>query len=242
MAKAAAALRKLFTVDRDLELEASEPEHDWRTMPHSSKRAYGPLDTIVIHCTAGSSVEGAYSTMLSKGVSSHIIIPDYDKATEPRKTVRLVPDERKAFHVLKTLKFQGKQDTNSRSLGIEIVNTGLESDPYSLKQVAETAAWTRYWMSKHPIKYIVTHAYLDPERRSDPCVTFPWDAFIKEVMRNVDDTVTQPTIVFSFMGRILEADGEIQDGTAWGQVRPIVEALGFRVSYDSKLKTVYISK
>lgn len=242
MAKAAAALRKLFTIDQDVQLETKEPEHVWRNMPHCSKREYGPIDTIVIHCTAGGSTDGAYSTMVSRGVSSHIIIPDFDKATEPTKTIRLVSDEKKSYHVLKTVKFQGKQDTNSRSLGIEIVNTGMEGDPYSLKQVAETAAWCRWWMSKHPIKYIVSHAYLDPGRRADPCVTFPWDDFIKEVMRNVNDAIEQPTIKFSFMGRILDSDGEIQDGAAWGEVRPIVEALGYRVSYDAATKTVFINK
>jgi N-acetyl-anhydromuramyl-L-alanine amidase AmpD len=240
MAKNAAALRKLFTIDQDVQLEARKPECVFRDMPHCSKREYGPIDTIVIHCTAGSSLEGAYSTMLSRGVSSHIIIPDFDKSTEPAKTAHLVPDDKKAYHVLKTVKFQGKQDTNSRSLGIEIVNTGLEGDPYSLKQVAETAAWCRYWMSNHPIKYIVTHAYLDPGRRSDPCVTFPWDDFIKEVMRNVNDVIEQPTIKFSFKGNLIDADGEIQEGAAWGEIRPIVEALGFKVLYDAAKKTVFI--
>lgn len=242
MPRIAAPLRKLYTLEPDTHIEVREPECIVKAMPHCSKREYSPVDTIVIHCTAGSSTEGAYTTMLKREVSSHIIIPDYDRAGEPNRVIRLVPDDKKSYHVLRSIKFQGKTDINSRSLGIEIVNTGQEGDPYSLKQVADTAAWTRYWIGKFPIKYLVTHAYLDPTRRSDPCVTFPWDNYIAEVLRGVTQPVDEGHLKFLVLGKEIDMDGEIQDGTTWAEIRPLVEALGFKIAYDKVNRVVSIFK
>ncbi|MEL7210761.1 MAG: hypothetical protein AAGK32_21410, partial [Actinomycetota bacterium] len=67
---------------------------------------------------------------------------------------------------------------------IEIVNriTGTH-DPYSDWQVEMTVQIVRYAWAKYPnLRHVVSHAKLDPERRSDPGPLFPWDDFRERVL------------------------------------------------------------
>ncbi|MFZ1817632.1 MAG: N-acetylmuramoyl-L-alanine amidase, partial [Nitrospira sp.] len=64
---------------------------------------------------------------------------------------------------------------NHWSLGIEVVNRQAGSDRFSDWQIHATAQIVRYCWAKYPnLKYVVSHAKLDPARRSDPGAAFPW--------------------------------------------------------------------
>lgn len=242
MSKPAAALRELLVVDRedikDIAISLTGPDCTRDKTPNQSSREGVQIDTIVIHCTAGGNTAGAVATLKDpdRGASAHIVIPRWSqtlKNKEPRETVKLVPDNMKAWHVRKTLWFQGKQDVNARSLGVEIVNTAMEDCPYTEWQIEELLRWCRYWAAVHPIKYIVTHAYLDPERRSDPCVTFPWDSFVKKLLRKGDgDNPTNRVLKIFVKGEQIDCDAEIQEGSTWAEIKPIIQKLGFSIKFD----------
>ena len=51
-------------------------------------------------------------------------------------------------------------------------------DQFSDWQVKATAQIVRYCWAKYPnLKYVVSHAKLDPSRRDDPGKNFPWADF-----------------------------------------------------------------
>lgn len=242
MAEQAGPLRKIYVIEPHAFVAEPEPPSDTRTSNNFGEREYGPIDTIVIHATASPSSKSVVNWFLNpeSGVSSHILIPDPGKPGEPEKTIRFVPDWAKAWHVRREATFQGRNDLNSRSLGIEIQNTCNKDDPYSEWQIEETARWCRYWIQKLPIKYIVTHAWVDPMRRKDPCDTFPWESFLKKVEKGV--IVDKRPIVVFVNGKKLEMDASFSDGTSYGELRPIVEALGGKIAWDGATKTVKITK
>jgi N-acetyl-anhydromuramyl-L-alanine amidase AmpD len=253
MSKPAAALKELYELDPHTGVGAEWiltpilPPNTWKPTPNCSNRGSHAIDTIVIHCTAGGNTAGAVATLCDpkRGASAHIVIPDDKTPGEPDKTLRLVADEKKAWHCRKTVLFKGESDVNARSFGIEIVNRATEDDPYSDWQVKEAARWCAYWIEKFPIRYIVTHAYLDPARRADPCVTFPWAKFITELQSLIAvkpiEHENKP-LVIEVNGTVIDADAEIHEGATWIELRPVAEALGFQVGFDAIARKVIITK
>lgn len=227
-----AALPELCILDPRATVQAAAPHARQLVSPNQNERGLWPPDTVVVHCTAGSTARSALGVFLNPqaGASAHILIPD-DGFGEPRQSIRLVEDRRKAWHVLRAVRFRGEADVNARSLGIEIVNRCVEGDPYSAWQVAEAARWTRYWISRHPIRYLVTHAYLDPQHRRDPCVSFPWEQFLLLVFQGMTlPDGSLPIRVILPDGS--EVPGVIQKGHAWVPLRPLADGLGYAVIED----------
>ncbi|MEL7155415.1 MAG: N-acetylmuramoyl-L-alanine amidase, partial [Actinomycetota bacterium] len=140
------------------------------------------VDTIIIHGTDGHSTHSAVQTWRTPGVkaSAHWIVPDEDEAGHGQFAWATVAETKAAWHCrttgpAKALLGAGPQ-VNNRSLGIEIVNriTGTH-DPYSDWQVEMTVQIVRYAWAKYPnLRHVVSHAKLDPARRSDPGPLFPW--------------------------------------------------------------------
>jgi N-acetylmuramoyl-L-alanine amidase len=173
------------------------PPYKWWCAPSKSynRREYGPVDTIVIHATAGSSSSGAMSVTNAGTASWHWLVPDENESAHGHYAHRCVADEKKAWHVLRTVRFPcayqgmelrnpGHTDINSRAYGIEIVNAQTGRDPFSDWQLRITAQIVNYHRSLHPDigMYLTTHAYLDPSRKLDPGEQFTWDLFLKYIM------------------------------------------------------------
>jgi N-acetylmuramoyl-L-alanine amidase len=237
----AAALRRIHLLEPGIDVEEPCPPHLWKKSPNYKNRGV-PIDTIVLHATAGASTAGALSVLLSPAsdASAHLIIPDDSRAGEPQQTLRLVEDAKAAWHVRRSCLFQGRTDVNARSLGVEIVNSCSAGDAYTDWQIAEVVRWCRYWMSQYPIRYLVTHAYIDPARRRDPCETFPWDRFLQQVTHGLSspNERTLPTLLLE--GKPLALDLELDEGAVWVPLRPLVEALGGSVTYDAEKNRVTI--
>ncbi|PWK75562.1 N-acetylmuramoyl-L-alanine amidase [Aminobacter sp. AP02] len=145
------------------------------------------IRAIVIHATAGASSEGAVSVIKSRSASFHWLVPDENEAAHAKNVWATCHEARRAWHVRNTAShpdvYFGEQGVNDYSLGIEIVNMVASSDRYSDWQVAATAQIVRYCWEKYPnLKYIVSHAKLDPTRRTDPGAHFPWDKFRETVL------------------------------------------------------------
>lgn len=148
----------------------------------SSERKHPTLrgvHAIVVHATAGGSSAGALSVIRPAGASFHWLVPAENEAEHGRLVWACVPERRAAWHVRNECAHPqvcgGARRINHYSLGIEIVNRMRPGDPYSDWQIAATAAIIRYAWAKYPdLAHVVSHARLDPKRRTDPGAHFPW--------------------------------------------------------------------
>ncbi|MBF6023215.1 N-acetylmuramoyl-L-alanine amidase [Lysobacter niastensis] len=156
----------------------------------SSRRIYDPIlgvRAVVIHATAGASSDGAVSVIRDRKASFHWLVPDENEPQHGQLVWACIPEARAAWHVRNTCShadvWGGATKVNHWSLGIEVVNTQQASDPFSAWQVEATARIVRYCWAKYPnLKHVVSHARLDPSRRSDPGTAFDWDRFRQLVL------------------------------------------------------------
>lgn len=175
--------------------EQYNPSYSWLTENRSGSRGsrdvFKVIDTIVIHATAGYATQHAIDTWKSNRYgSAHWIVPDEDELAHENFVWATVSEARAAQHVRNKIKpdeFVGAgPNFNKRSLGIEIVNTqDVQNfkDPYSDWQVKATAKIVLYAWAKYPnLKHVIALAKLDPSRRKDPGINFPWGKFKQEVL------------------------------------------------------------
>lgn len=244
-----------------------EPAHAWypdvqRHSPlcTSERTAHGDgrIRAVVMHATAGHSSAGAMSVMLSDHTASwHWLVPDENEPEHGNHVWSCAPEKRAAWHVRNDRSHpdvqQGARYVNYWSLGIEIVNT-QGADAFSDWQVEQAAALVRYAWSKYPdLVDVVSHAKLDPARRSDPGAHFPWDRFQQLVLaptpavfaggapvgapateaHPVPAVLRDPPVrVLGPDGSVVDVDARIIDGVAMVEARPLIEALGYGVSYE----------
>lgn len=152
----------------------------------TSSRIFDPIlgiKAIVIHATAGVSSAGAMSVMKGGRASWHWLVPDENEPQHGGFVWACAPEARAAWHVRNDRSHArvngGARRVNHWSLAVEIVNAQEGSaDPYSEWQVEAAATIVRYCWAKYPnIETVVSHAALDPERRSDPGRHFDWMRF-----------------------------------------------------------------
>lgn len=153
---------------------------------------------VVIHATAGASSSGAMSVMKAHRASWHWLVPDEDEEQHGEFVWACAPERRAARHVRNSCSHpslnNGQRFINHWSLGIEIVNRQVTSDQFSEWQVQVTADIVRYCWAKYPnLKHVFSHAMVDPSRRSDPGVQFPWLEFRHKVL-NTAGTALNPKV------------------------------------------------
>lgn len=148
------------------------------------------IRAIVIHATAGSSSAGAASVMFAGKASWHWLIPDENEPQHGHFAWACAPETLAAFHVRNSRHHpdvnRNKKRVNDWSLGVEIVNSQDRNvvDKFSNWQVEMTSRIVRFCWAKYPnLKHVVSHAKLDPDRRTDPGKNFPWDEFKDKVLR-----------------------------------------------------------
>lgn len=164
------------------------PSFHWLTQNRSRSRKrdiYSVIDTIVIHATAGYATQHAVDNWKQRTASAHWIVPDEDEPQHGHFVWATVLEAKAAYHVGGSHDYRpilgDGVNVNNRSLGIEIVNTQdvqNHSDPFSDWQIKSTAQIVLHAWAKYPnLKHVISHAKLDPSRRSDPGPNFPWQTF-----------------------------------------------------------------
>jgi N-acetyl-anhydromuramyl-L-alanine amidase AmpD len=158
----------------------------------TTQRAVHPIEgikAIVIHATAGGSSAGAVSVMKAGVASFHWLVPDENEPQHENLVWACAPETLAAWHVQNS-KYHpdvngGRRRVNHWSLGIEVVNSqdAQNNDRFSDWQIEVTANIVRYCWAKYPnLGHVVSHARLDPLRRSDPGSRFPWERFKELVL------------------------------------------------------------
>lgn len=137
---------------------------------------------LILHCT-----EEDWATslkLLSEGeYSSHYLVRD-----QPARIYQLVPESRRAFHAGAS-SWKGQSTLNAASIGIEIVNRGVNAapgqapnPPYSDAQMDAVVALVKDLVRRHGIApdHILGHSDIAPQRKVDPGPSFPWKRLADE--------------------------------------------------------------
>ncbi|MCB1385037.1 MAG: N-acetylmuramoyl-L-alanine amidase [Nitratireductor sp.] len=104
-------------------------------------------------------------------VSCHYIVH------EDGRIVQMVAEDKRAWHA-GAGSWQGREDVNSRSIGIEIVNGGHEfgHPDFPQAQIEAVTALSLDILSRHAIapRNVLAHSDIAPGRKRDPGEKFPW--------------------------------------------------------------------
>jgi N-acetylmuramoyl-L-alanine amidase len=136
------------------------------------RRGNGP-DILLLHYTGMTSTDAALErlTSVEARVSSHYLV------FEDGRVAQLVPEALRAFHAGVSL-WEGSDDINSRSIGIEIGNPGHEFGypDFPEVQIAAVIALARDILARHGIRAdrVIAHSDVAPSRKNDPGEKFPW--------------------------------------------------------------------
>ncbi|HBQ49809.1 MAG TPA: N-acetylmuramoyl-L-alanine amidase, partial [Hyphomonas atlantica] len=102
---------------------------------------------------------------------------------EDGRITQLVEEDKRAWHA-GVASWQGQQDLNSRSIGIEIVNGGHDFrapdgglPPYPRPQIHAVLDLVHDILGRHaiPATRILGHSDIAPLRKQDPGEHFPWE-------------------------------------------------------------------
>lgn len=140
--------------------------------PNFNERRH-PLDMLVLHYTGMADGPSALARMRDPEaeVSAHYMVE------EDGSVHVLVPEAARAWHAGRS-QWQGDEDLNSRSIGIEIVNGGHDFGlpAFPERQIDAVIALCLDVLGRWDIPQtrIVGHSDIAPERKDDPGERFPW--------------------------------------------------------------------
>ena len=130
---------------------------------------------IVLHYTAMDSAEAACARLCDPAaeVSAHYLI------TGKGETVPLVLEDQRAWHA-GAGEWQGQDDINSRSIGIELDNRG--NHPFSEPQMVTLETLLRGIMERWsiPPEGVIGHSDMAPGRKIDPGPRFDWPRLARQ--------------------------------------------------------------
>ena len=170
-------------------IPTTEPRYVIDSQTYQATGKSERIKSIVLHYTVSDNVR-SINTLTTGQVSAHYLILDHDD----NKIYNLVPESERAWHA-GSGSFGGRNILNDTSIGIEIVNKGIqpqylralkdseldyhpyehfvEFDDLQIKKVAQLVQdiAKRYEISP---KNIIGHADMAPSRKIDPGAKFPW--------------------------------------------------------------------
>ena len=167
--------------------------------PNHGERAEGMRpELILLHYTGMPDAKSALKWLCTpeSSVSCHYFV--YASG----KILQLVPESRRAWHA-GAGSWRGRDDINSRSIGIEIVNAGHDGarvdavdprrpllgepvsappPPFPPRQIAAVIRLVRDIATRWsiPPTNVLAHSDIAPKRKRDPGEAFPWDRLARE--------------------------------------------------------------
>ena len=127
------------------------------------------IDMIVIHSTA-CTPQSVVNSFREHRVSSHYLID------EGGEVWQIVAERHRAWHA-GVSSWQGKNDINSHSIGIELSSPTLGQKPYPKAQKEALIALLQRLVKKYKIQpqNIIGHSDVAPARKADPGKEFFWE-------------------------------------------------------------------
>lgn len=146
-----------------------------RPSPNFGTRKDGKsVRAIVLHYTGMASGAAAEDWLCNEAsqVSSHYLVH------EDGRIVQMVAEVDRAWHAGKSY-WQGEEDLNSISVGIEIVNLGhnLGYEPFPARQISAVVRLCKGIILRHGVMpdMVLAHSDIAPGRKVDPGELFPWE-------------------------------------------------------------------
>lgn len=138
-------------------------------------------------------------------VSSHYVVT-------PDKVYQLVDDGDEAWHA---------REANSHTIGVEVVGEAADPRTWSEEVVERLSALVAWLSSEYgiPLEYratheepeqargFVAHAALDPTRRTDPGMWFPWPEVRAQALRIQSGAGAPPSDAAAIIGLLIVALG-----------------------------------
>ena len=145
----------------------------------NERREVAAPDLLILHYTGMETAEAAVErlTMTGSDVSCHYMV------FEDGRIAQMVAEAERAWHA-GVASWDGATDINSRSIGIEIVNSGHD---YSYPdfpdiQIESVIALCKDICGRHALKaqHVLAHSDVAPGRKRDPGEKFPWGRLAAE--------------------------------------------------------------
>ncbi|MEK9595259.1 MAG: N-acetylmuramoyl-L-alanine amidase [Rhodospirillaceae bacterium] len=137
------------------------------------RRGQAVIDMLIIHFTDQPDLQSAVDILTdpNRAVSAHYLI-----AADGR-ILQLVNETDRAWHAGVAF-WAGEHDINSRSIGIELDNPGIDTGvhPYPAAQMQSLQALAIDILCRHPIpaRHVLGHSDVAPGRKQDPGPLFDW--------------------------------------------------------------------
>jgi len=147
----------------------------WHPSPNYGPRRDGLRPhMVVLHYTAMGCAQEALDRLCDPGaeVSAHYLIDRCGTCYQ------MVAEDMRAWHAGAGA-WAGLLDINSRSIGVELVNTGAE--PFPFPQMCALAALLRDVLARWAIApvNVIGHSDMAPDRKADPGPRFDWRALAR---------------------------------------------------------------
>ena len=163
------------------------------------------ISLVIIHFTETKTFTDALNLLTSKErkVSCHYLI---DKSGD---IFNLVDLDKRAWHAGESM-WGNYDDINSRSVGIEIVNSGeIIKENYTSKQLVSLSHLLIRLLNEYNIENILGHSDIAPTRKIDPGVHFPWQKIYKNlgldwVRDRINNERVKESEYFVFLKRLKE--------------------------------------
>lgn len=142
---------------------------------HGPRRDGLTPELVVLHFTAMADCAAARARLCDPvaEVSAHWLI-DYDGRAEA-----LVPEPARAWHA-GAGEWGGRGDVNSRSIGVELANTGAEPFPEAQMVALEMLLRGILGRWSIPPQGVIGHSDMAPLRKSDPGPKFDWQRLARQ--------------------------------------------------------------
>ncbi|RLJ59154.1 N-acetylmuramoyl-L-alanine amidase [Litoreibacter meonggei] len=149
---------------------------EWRPSPNFGERKDGARpDLVVLHYTAMECCDAACRTLCNPDneVSAHYLI------RKDGHVIQMVEESKRAWHA-GTGTWQGQGDVNSRSIGIEMSNTGFV--PFAAPLVDTLEILLSGIMARWdiPAAGVIAHSDFAPGRKIDPGRRFDWQRLVRQ--------------------------------------------------------------
>ncbi|MTH76451.1 N-acetylmuramoyl-L-alanine amidase [Paracoccus aestuariivivens] len=168
---------------------------------HGDRRGQRP-ELVVLHYTGMADGPSARQRLCDPvaEVSAHWLIH------ENGLTEALVPEDRRAWHA-GAGSWQGRDDVNSRSIGIELVNPG--DRPFPEPQVAALETLLRQILTRWniPAHSVIAHSDMAPDRKIDPGPRFDWRRLALQGLAEWPERLGQDLPLADSLARIGYPDG-----------------------------------
>lgn len=144
--------------------------------PNFDGRGGEEITFLILHYTGMKNADEALDRLCCEKskVSSHYTVD------EDGVVYQHVDEAKRAWHA-GVSNWQGQENINAISIGIEIVNPGHEFGyrKFTEAQLSAVKELCLYILDRHKIEHVLAHSDIAPDRKQDPGELFPWKEFSK---------------------------------------------------------------